>query len=79
MKKEDEIYRRILQAGQGFDDADMQAPLYFRTTDEMLKEFEYLDHDKAYEIVVTNTNKVSDMIDRKFKFISRKKCFANRL
>ena len=60
---EDEIYRRIIMAGKGFDDADDQAPLYLHTTDEMLEEFAYLGADKAYEIVVKNTNMIADMID----------------
>lgn len=60
---EDEVFRRVLMAGKGFDDADFQAPLYLRTTEEMLAEFDYLDHDTAYEVVVKNPNLINEMTE----------------
>ncbi|MBQ1614617.1 MAG: PolC-type DNA polymerase III, partial [Selenomonas sp.] len=66
LNPDDSIYRAILMKGKGFDDAEMQPPLYLRTTEEMLAEFDYLGEEAAYEAVVTNPRKINDMIE-KFK------------
>ncbi len=63
LNPEDEVYRRIIMAGKGFKDSDDQAPLYLRTTEEMLKEFEYLGPDKAEEVVITNTRRIADQCE----------------
>ena len=70
---DDEVYRRIIMAGKGFDDADQQAPLYLHTTEEMLQEFSYLGNEKAEEIVITNPNKIADMVE-KISPIHKGKC-----
>ncbi|MBO5454000.1 MAG: PolC-type DNA polymerase III [Clostridia bacterium] len=75
---EDKIYRAIIQAGQGYDDADRQAPLYFRSTTQMLKEFDYLDEETAYNAVVTNTNLIADMIEADLQPIPKKQ-YAPRI
>ncbi|MEA4882155.1 MAG: PolC-type DNA polymerase III [Clostridia bacterium] len=59
----DEVYRRILMAGQGYEDADSQAPLYFHTTDEMLEEFSFLGEEICREVVIENPRKIAGMID----------------
>ena len=61
---EDEVYRRIIMAGKGFEDADRQPPIFFRTTEEMMEEFMYLGAEKAEEVVITNTNYIADQIER---------------
>ncbi|MDO5136127.1 MAG: PolC-type DNA polymerase III [Eubacteriales bacterium] len=64
MDPQDEIYRRIIMAGNGFKDADNQAPLYLRTTQEMLEEFSYLGSERAEEVVITNPNRIADMVEK---------------
>ena len=64
MDPQDEIYRRIIMTGKGFDDADEQAPLFLRTTEEMLEEFSYLGSEKAEEVVITNPRKISDLVEK---------------
>lgn len=64
LNPEDEVYRRIIMTGNGFKDADEQAPLFLRTTEEMLQEFAYLGEEKAEEVVITNTNRVADLCEK---------------
>ncbi len=64
LNPEDEVYRRIIMAGKGFSDADEQAPLYLRTTEEMLEEFEYLGSEKAYEVVIGNPNMIAGWVEK---------------
>lgn len=68
MNKEDQIFRQVLMAGQGFSDGDEDTPIYFRTTNEMLREFAYMGEEAAKEVVIDNTNLISDMcnVDRPF-------------
>ena len=63
LDQEDEVFRRILLAGKGYADADQQAPLYFRTTEEMLKEFSYLGKDESYQVVISNPRKIAAEIE----------------
>lgn len=64
LNPEDEVYRRIIMTGKGFDDADRQPPLFLRTTEEMMEEFMYLGAQKAEEVVITNTNYIADQIEK---------------
>lgn len=64
MTRTNAINRSIIQAGMGYDDADMQPPLYFKTTNEMLEEFAYLGAEKCHEVVIDNPRKIADQVDK---------------
>ena len=76
LNPEDAIYRAILMSARDFKDAEQQAPLYFRTTEEMLEEFSYLGEEKAFEVVVKNPNAIADSCDRLKAFLSEKGTYA---
>ena len=76
LEPEDSVYRAILMSARDFKDAEQQAPLYFKTTGEMLEEFSYLGEEKAFEVVVTNPNNIADSCDRLKAFLSEKGTYA---
>ncbi len=73
LEPEDEVYRHILLASKKFPDANEPLPIYFKTTDEMLREFSYLGEEKAYEVVVTNTRRVADQVET-FRAAAQRSC-----
>ena len=77
LDKEDELYRAVLMKSKGFRDV-VQPALYYRTTEEMLKDFDYLGADKAYEVVIENTNKITHWIE-KILFLFQKNFFHRKL
>ncbi len=79
LNPDDAVYRSILMHAHGFTDAEQQAPLYFRTTDDMLKEFAYLGHDRAVEVVVTNTNAIADQCEQLHPFLDEKSTYSPEL
>lgn len=79
LEPEDAIYRAVLMSSMGFKDAVNQAPLYFHTTEEMLNEFSYLGKEKAFEVVVENTNKIADMCDVLRPFLDEKQTYSPEL
>ena len=76
LEPEDSIFRSIIMHAQNFKDAEQQAPLYFKTTDEMLEEFSYLGTDRAMEVVVDNTNAIADMCDELEAYLNDQKTYA---
>lgn len=79
IEPEDAIFRAVLMSSMGFKDAVYQPPLYFRTTEDMLSEFEYLGKEKAFEIVVENTNKIADMCEQLRPFLDEKQTYSPEL
>ncbi|MCL2013700.1 MAG: PolC-type DNA polymerase III [Oscillospiraceae bacterium] len=74
LEPSDSLYREIIMTGMDYSDAHKQPPLYLRTTEEMLEEFKYLGEQKAYEVVVENTNRIADMVDRNIRAFPEKTC-----